>query len=161
MKSLTLLLCLTVPIGTRAQTPAPDPEPAFHAAGAFFALSVADLDASTQWYREKLGLRVTMSAPKSGGTAFAVLEGGGLIVELVERDDAVSPSSAAPAATERARVHGLFKAGMVVEDFDRTVAALRARGVEIAFGPYPAHDHQRANVIVRDNAGNLIQVFGP
>jgi len=37
---------------------------------------------------------------------------------------------------------------------------LRARWVDIAMGPFPARGGQRANVIVRDNAGNLIQLFG-
>jgi hypothetical protein len=54
-------------------------------------------------------------------------------------------------------MHGVFKAGVIVEDFDRVIAQLRTRGVEIAFGPFPARDKQRANAIVRDNAGNLIQ----
>ena len=57
-------------------------------------------------------------------------------------------------------VHGVVKVGLLVDDFDRTMAALRARGVDIAFGPYPKTDTQRANVIVRDNAGNLIQFLG-
>jgi hypothetical protein len=57
-------------------------------------------------------------------------------------------------------VHGYFKAGIVVDDYDTTLEALRARGVEIAMGPFPARPGQRANVIVRDNAGNLIQFFG-
>ena len=61
---------------------------------------------------------------------------------------------------ENYKVHGVFKSGLIVEDFDRTVAALRSRGVEIAFGPFPKSSTQRANVIVRDNAGNLIQFFG-
>jgi hypothetical protein len=26
-------------------------------------------------------------------------------------------------------------------------------------GPFPAHDGQRANVIIRDNAGNYLQLF--
>ena len=42
---------------------------------------------------------------------------------------------------------------MIVDDFEKTVAMLKARQVEIAFGPFP-------NVIVKDNAGNLIQFFG-
>lgn len=37
---------------------------------------------------------------------------------------------------------------------------LQKRNVEIAFGPYPARKNQRANVIIRDNGGNLIQLFG-
>jgi catechol 2,3-dioxygenase-like lactoylglutathione lyase family enzyme len=133
------------------------------AKGAFFALSVADLPASIQWYSQKLGLEVVMQEPKKPGdkAGFAVLEGGGLVVELVQLDDAVPLNKAVPSADGRQMLHGLFKAGFIVEDFDGAVAALKARGVEIAYGPYPAREGQRANVIVKDNVGNLIQVFGP
>lgn len=54
----------------------------------------------------------------------------------------------------------VFKAGFLVKDFDSAVDELRARGVTIAFGPFPAQNGQRANVLIRDNAGNLIQIFG-
>jgi hypothetical protein len=37
---------------------------------------------------------------------------------------------------------------------------LRTKGVQIAYGPYPAKTGQRANVIIRDIDGNLIQFFG-
>jgi hypothetical protein len=57
-------------------------------------------------------------------------------------------------------VHGLVKAGIIVDNFEDVLAAFRARRVEVAYGPFPARQKQRANVIVRDNAGNLIQVFG-
>jgi catechol 2,3-dioxygenase-like lactoylglutathione lyase family enzyme len=142
-----LLLCLTLALSA-AETPV------LTATGAFFALSVADLKASTQWYAEKLGLKVVMQTPKQDHAAVTVLEGGGLIVELIQHDDA------APAGNDRVLVHGMFKAGVIVDDFDQTVAALKARHVEIAFGPYPKKPNQRANVIVKDNAGNLIQFFG-
>ena len=134
--------------------PAPDVEPIGTASGAFFALSVADLKASAQWYAGKFGLKTVMQMPKSNGAAVAVLEGGGLIVELVERDDAK------PGPSDAMRIHGIAKAGIIVADFDKTVALLKARRVEIAFGPFPATSAQRANVIVKDNAGNLIQFFG-
>ena len=124
--------------------------------GAFFALSVADLKTSAQWYTDKLGLKSTMENPKRDGVAVIVLEGevGGarLIVELIQRDDA--------RPLGKANVHGIFKAGVIVEDFDKTLATLKARQVEIAYGPYPARANQRANVIVKDNAGNLLQFFG-
>jgi catechol 2,3-dioxygenase-like lactoylglutathione lyase family enzyme len=134
---------------------AADGDPIVAATGAFFALSVADRKASAQWYAQKLGLKVTMETPKTGGAAATVLEGGGLIVELVERDDARSSG-----AKDSMQLHGIAKAGVIVRDFDRTVAVLKQRGVEIAFGPFPARPGQRANVIVKDNAGNLIQFFG-
>jgi len=125
------------------------------ATGSFFALSVADLSASTHWYEEKLGLKVVMQVPKKEGqSAVTVLEGGQLIVELIQNDDA------GPAEKNPLLVHGIFKAGAIVDDFDKTVAMLKARNVEIAMGPFPAKGKQRANVIVKDNAGNLIQFFG-
>jgi hypothetical protein len=36
---------------------------------------------------------------------------------------------------------------------------LRARRAEIVIGSFPARNRQRADVIVKDNAGNLIQFF--
>jgi catechol 2,3-dioxygenase-like lactoylglutathione lyase family enzyme len=128
--------------------------------GAFFALSVADIDASAKWYSEKLGLKIVMRPPKANRAAAVVLEGGGLIVELIQHDDAVPLSKVAPAVKNNLLVHGIFKAGVIVDDFDRTVAMFRERNVPIAFGPFPARANQRANVIIRDNGGNLIQFFG-
>ena len=59
--------------------------PVFTAKGAFLALSVADLDASTKWHAEKFGLTVVMRPPKQDKSSVAVLEGGGLIVGRIVR----------------------------------------------------------------------------
>ena len=149
------LAALTAPLRADAQS-----RTVFETRGAFLALSVADLDASTRWYSEKFGLSIVMHPPKQDKSAVTVLEGGGLIVELLQRDDATPLRQAAPTATASYLVHGFFKAGVIVDDLNATITALRARGVEIAMGPFPASKEQRANAIVRDNAGNLIQFFG-
>jgi len=161
VRTICLLLCLALPSVARGQAAAaPAPSAAAAAVGAFFALSVADMDASVRWYTEKLGLEVAMTVPRRDKVAVTVLEGDGLIVELIQNDDAMPLSRAAPAMANNILVHGIFKVGVIVPDFDRTLATLRARQVEIAYGPFPARPDQRANVIVRDNAGNLIQFFG-
>jgi catechol 2,3-dioxygenase-like lactoylglutathione lyase family enzyme len=158
---VAVLGVLTLPAAARsAPATTPPPAPAAAVTGAFFALSVADLGASARWYSERLGLKVVMESPKHDKSAVVVLEGGGLIVELIQNDDAVPLSTAAPAVKSNMLVHGLVKAGVIVADFDKTLALLKERGVRIAFGPYPARGTQRANVIVEDNAGNLIQFFG-
>jgi catechol 2,3-dioxygenase-like lactoylglutathione lyase family enzyme len=124
--------------------------------GAFFAVSVADLEASSEWYSEKLGLRVVLNVPRTDGVAVMVLEGGGLTVELVQHANA----QAAPCnQTDPALCHGLFKVGVVVKDLDKTLQKLGERGVPVAFGPFPAQGNQRANAIIRDRSGNLIQLF--
>lgn len=157
-----LLVWLTLlPIGREQATKSTTEQmPAIAATGAFFALSVADIDASVKWYSEKLGLKVVMQAPKRDHAAVTVLEGGGLIVELIQHDDAVPLGKAAPAVKGNLFVHGMFKAGVIVDDFEKTLAMLKARGVEFFIGPFPARANQRANVIIKDNAGNLIQFFG-
>ena len=122
--------------------------------GAFFAISVADIQASAEWYARTFGLTITMPLSKGESASAMVLEGGGLIVELVQH------TQAARRATDPVLQHGLFKAGFVVDDLDGTLAALKARHVAIAYGPFPARPNQRANVVIRDAEGNLIQIFG-
>ena len=135
-------------------------DPPFTATGAFIALSVPDVAASARWYREKLGLRVILEPPKAGEATAVILEGNGLLVELIQHDAAKPLGTVAPGIRGNVYVHGYFKAGLIVDDFDRTIAALKSRGIEIAFGPYPKSATQRANAIIRDNAGNLIQFVG-
>ena len=135
-------------------------QPILSTTGAFFALSVADIRASGTWYAEKLGLKVTMPPQRSGPGQAMVLEGGGLIVELVQHDEAVPLARLTPVLSDSFKVHGFFKAGVIVDDVDKTLAMLEARGVPVAFGPFAAKEGRRANFIIRDNAGNLLHFFG-
>lgn len=156
--ALCVLLSLLPVAGLARSDPAADSAvSAPQATGAFLALSVPDLEASTRWYRDTLGLEVKMRPEKSGPAAVAILEGGGLIVELIQHDDARPLAQVAPTVKGEIFTHGVFKAGVIVADYAATLARLRERGAEFAFGPFPASNGQRANAIVRDNAGNLIQ----
>ena len=121
---------------------------------------MADVNASAEWYSEKLGLKIVMQPPKTDQSTVIVLEGGGLIVELIQLDDALPLSEVAPSIDNNMLVHGIVKVGVIVEDFNKTVEILKERNVSIAFGPFPATAEQRANLIIRANAGNLIQFFG-
>jgi catechol 2,3-dioxygenase-like lactoylglutathione lyase family enzyme len=136
------------------------PRPAFDGVqGAFFAVSVTNLDASISWYREKLGMTQVLRWPKQGKMEGALLQGGGLEVELIAHDEATAPRDPMD-ANAKVMTRGIMKAGLVVPNFDTAIATLRSRGVEILFGPFPARRDQRANAIIRDNSGNLIQLFG-
>jgi catechol 2,3-dioxygenase-like lactoylglutathione lyase family enzyme len=161
----TMLICLVTTSALHAHgretTPQPASQPIIAATGAFFALSVADIDASRQWYIEKLGLKVIFAPPRSGPGDVVVLEGGGILVELIRHGDALPLGKLTPQVSESHLVHGFFKGGVLVADFEQTLALLKSRDVKIAYGPYPARNGIRANFIVSDNAGNLIQFFGP
>jgi catechol 2,3-dioxygenase-like lactoylglutathione lyase family enzyme len=159
-KIVCLLLALAAPtllrpraVGAKTEPLASPEAPFTDVKGAFFALSVADLEASAKWYTEKLRLAVEMRT-KSGKTSVIVLSGNGLTVELLRHDEATDLGKDALLA------HGFVKAGLVVENLDQTLAQLKARNVHIAYGPYPARAKAMANFIIQDNAGNLIQFFG-
>src|SRR5262249_6432248 len=148
-----VLLLFSIPALAQASSP-------INATGSFFAISVSNLQSSVQWYEQKLGLKVTMQHPMKDNVAVAILEGRGLIIELIEQNGSAPLSKTAPSIKDATQLQGIFKAGLIIDDFEDTVATLKKRGVEIAYGPYPAHDGQTANVIVHDNSGNLIQFFG-
>ena len=120
---------------------------------------MADVNASANWYIDKLGLKITLQPAKSGGATVVVLEGEGLIVELMQVDDGLSLTQIAPGLMDPTRLHGIVKAGVIVDNFDQLVSALRQRKVTIAFGPYPATADQRANVIIKDNDGKSDSVL--
>jgi catechol 2,3-dioxygenase-like lactoylglutathione lyase family enzyme len=158
MKTMWLLLLLSLPGIAHADSAE---TPSLRVTGSFFALSVDDLEASTRWYAEKLGLRIVMQVPRGDHPAVTLLEGDGLMVELVEHQGAAALGRVPAGPKASPHVQGMFKGGFLVEDFDRTLATLRARGAQITLGPFPARRDQRANAVFRDNAGNLIQVLGP
>jgi catechol 2,3-dioxygenase-like lactoylglutathione lyase family enzyme len=132
-----------------AQAPMSDTSSVLSVRGAMLAFVVPDLDSSAKWYTDKLDLKIVHWYPRTRGVhaRAALLQGGGLAVELVQEGDAVEPGPQ--------HRRGLQKAGLVLNDFDRAVATLRARGVEFA-SVYPRRPDQPANVTIRDNAGNLI-----
>lgn len=158
-RSLFCLLTVCVLPGSLRPRSFPHGAP-LTATGAFFALSVADLETSTRWYSETFDMSVVMRSPRQDGSAVTVLEGHGLMVELIQLDQAAPLGSVAPAVQGPLFVHGLAKAGVLVDDFPAALAALKEKNVAIAYGPFAARPGQKANAIIRDNAGNLIQIIG-
>ena len=107
---------------------APPQKPVLTSTGAFFALSVPDIQASGRWYSEKLGLAVTMRPPREGPGEVMVLEGGGLIVELIQHDEGLALTKLVSPVDDAVKIHGFFKAGVLVADIDATRRMLEARG---------------------------------
>src|SRR5215469_14030725 len=139
MKVFCALVSLMIPVLARGQSAEAVFAPAaVNAKGAFFAVVVPDMEASVKWYSESLGLKIGMQMKDK--TSVTVLAGGGLMVELIHSDDALTRGKAAPAGKEEVLLHGISKAGIIVDDFDKTLTMLKARHVEIAYGPYPAKE---------------------
>jgi catechol 2,3-dioxygenase-like lactoylglutathione lyase family enzyme len=128
----------------------------------FVGLSVASVDSAVAWYTSKLGFRLAMRVPHNSQSRsqMALVQAEGITIEFVQHDDAVPLASVLAGNRGSLYVHGPFKFGFTVADFDGAVTALRERQVPIAIGPFPKRADQPANLMIRDHAGNYIQIFG-
>ncbi|MCU0499768.1 MAG: VOC family protein [Anaerolineae bacterium] len=126
-----------------------------------FAISVDDLEATLQWYQQKLGFTIThrMDFPDwRGRGAFARL--GAIQIEIFQFD------VHAPMPPERftvegdLRVVGLKHFAFEVEDLDAAIAELTGRGVEFAtpIGHVPNTNGDRY-AMFKDNNGILIELY--
>ena len=64
MRTIPVALAVLAPLAS-----APAQTAAFATTGSFFAVSVADIQASSRWYAEKFGLKVTRNVPASNTPA--------------------------------------------------------------------------------------------
>jgi catechol 2,3-dioxygenase-like lactoylglutathione lyase family enzyme len=158
--NLVLALLLAVTLSTPAPTGSPTP-PKARTTGAFFALSVANVETVSQWYRDFLKLKVAKSGEAPNGIAkFALLEGEGVLVELIQHREAKDRSAVAPSATEAYQIHGIFKVGMIVEGLEGIYSRAKEQHIPIAYDMMPAKDIPLRSFSVRDPEGNLVQLFG-
>lgn len=137
-----------------AQSPFPPPT------GSYFAISVRDLNATAEWYKQKLGFReVKQSASRDGLARAIILEGDGVVVEIVHHKRAVSPRTLVKGYKDAYQIYGVFKVGLIVQDADHTLQRLKANGVAIANGPFNDDALHLRSFLIRDNEGNIIQFF--
>jgi predicted enzyme related to lactoylglutathione lyase len=91
---------------------------------AFTSYPVTDLARARAFYEEILGLKYE-TGREQGGTGFAEYEVGGGYFSILNGVPGWKPSDHGPAVA------------FEVEDFDATIAELRAKGVEFAMEPFP------------------------
>ncbi len=126
--------------------------------GTFFSISVSDVDAVSRWYQANLGLRIVTSgmsgqAPNHVAT-FALLEGNGFIVEIIQ------PAVSNARTGRPFETRGIFKIGAIVEDLDGFLAALKQRGVPIAYDLMPLQELGMRCFMLQDCEGNYLQFIG-
>lgn len=122
---------------------------------------VHDLQVSLVWYRDNLGFehQYSFTVPDA---QVAMLVRGEARLEIIQVE------GAAPLANERKEIETFLTIGginhfaLIVDDLEETVAALAAKGVEIAIPPssVPNHSGDRF-AYIRDNEGMLVELFQP
>jgi catechol 2,3-dioxygenase-like lactoylglutathione lyase family enzyme len=139
-----------------------NPAPEFQAQGAFWAIVVADIDASERWYLENLGLRrIKKGTAPNGKSETVVLGGHGIYAELVHYlQDKDPQAQAGPKDGQRLQL-GICKTGLTVspQDFDAILHHLRQRQAALVGRVISDDEMGMRAFIVRDNTGNLIQFF--
>lgn len=126
-------------------------------------ISVADLEATVGWYREKLGFEplYRYEIPQMAAKV-AFLERGGFRVEVFEiGGSSPLPDHARETSTDLG-VRGLKHAALAVGDLDGAMAELKDRGVEFVTGvlEVPGSGGERF-AFFRDNNGILIELYEP
>ncbi len=120
-------------------------------------LSVASLDASLRWYREKFGFetRFRQAYPKFG-LELAFLTVGDFEIELIQHS-AAQAGARNPDPPHHAKLRGITHFSFRVPDVDEMIKELKAKGVPIEWGPTSFEDANMKVVFIRDPDGNLIK----
>jgi catechol 2,3-dioxygenase-like lactoylglutathione lyase family enzyme len=136
------------------------PEVMKNVSGSLVALSTPDVVAAARWYEETLGFHPVKSGQMGKGLRFALLRSDDNILELIQNPEARPLSKAVPGIKDPFEIHGIFKLGFTVRNFEGVFADLKRKGVKIDFEITPLNDLGLRAFGIRDLDGNLIQFFG-
>jgi catechol 2,3-dioxygenase-like lactoylglutathione lyase family enzyme len=125
--------------------------------GAFYAISVRNMDEAIVWYTRHLGYKVEWQVGNDQRKG-ALLSRPGSVLELGEFVGAIAREEVRP-GLESHEVFGIFKLGFTTASLESTFAVLEGEGVEIFFPIVTASDGRRTFGI-KDLEGNIIQFFG-
>jgi methylmalonyl-CoA/ethylmalonyl-CoA epimerase len=125
----------------------------YHHAG----ISVPDLEASIAWYRTMLGFEVeARNSHPHPPAKVAFLRRGDLRIELFEVEGAASLPKERRIPDQDLCTHGNKHVAYAVQDVHAAADELKRRGADVVF----VLDIANVTVaFVRDNAGNLIELF--
>ena len=122
-----------------------------------FAISVADLEASIQWYNKHFGFTLVRRSEIPGtGVKVAHMQGVGFILEIFCAPDSKPLPEDRRVPNLDFLTQGNKHISFGVKDGRKTKEEMEAMGIDIAF---IAEVDGTYGVFIRDNTGNLIEIF--
>jgi catechol 2,3-dioxygenase-like lactoylglutathione lyase family enzyme len=112
-------------------------------------LGVRDLEASTRFYTETLGLKVTLQSPQ-----IVLLDAGSITLGLSPGHARLAPQNPAQ------QINGATEVAFAVHDIRAGYAALKQRGVIFMNAPQQVTEKEFA-AHFRDPDGHMLSIFGP
>jgi catechol 2,3-dioxygenase-like lactoylglutathione lyase family enzyme len=129
----------------------------FHHVG----IVVRDLEASVAWYRDHFGFEHQYDYAFPGARATIIVLGE-VRLEFFQVEGAAPITSERQAFEASLRIGGINHLALEVDDLEEAVAALQAKGVEIAIPPsdVPNGSGDRY-AFIHDNERMLVELFQP
>ena len=121
------------------------------------AISVADMEKETAWFRDILGFRVTADTQIGGGTPIRWLENGNERIELILAGGSTAgPARAAP--PRHAGIRGITQVTLETRNLQATRDALVAKGVTPALDITEVPPLGIKVIYLLDPEGNAIEI---
>lgn len=156
MKQVFILLYLfLVPLINFGQEKSlPNPE------AYFSAIIVNDIETSIVWYSSNFGFKVLNKIDsEERGFKQANLKCGNMLIELIELDSSLSPTSLLENYPKKTKIDGFFKFGFLVSEFDNWIENLKQSNVVFSGTVVTDDLTGKKMIILLDPDGNRIQLF--
>lgn len=126
------------------------------------AISVADLDASVDWYGRVFGLVVEHRFTNPAlGVRGVYLAANGFRLEILYIDRSAPYPASRSDPGDDLRVQGVKHFALKVADLAGTLAVVKSRGAEVVWENHVNEQLRHVAGVVRDNSGNLIELIQP
>lgn len=129
------------------------------------AISVADFEGMTEWYRTTFGLREDpadrLDLPAVGIKGSLLMGPNGFRLEILSRTGSVRHSGGHTDPTAAVLDQGYLHWGFLVSDLDSALARLQAAGAKVTHPKDELPSHNVLFAIFEDPEGNMIEIIQP
>jgi catechol 2,3-dioxygenase-like lactoylglutathione lyase family enzyme len=129
------------------------------------AISVADFEGMTEWYKTAFGLTEDLAdrldIPEAGIRGALLMGPNGFRLEILSREGSVRRSGGHPNPTAAVLDQGYLHWGFLVADLDAALARLEAAGAKVTHAKDELPSHNVLFAIFEDPEGNMIEIIEP